>query len=110
MLLSNYEMLLEIHTMEKCDFLKPIIHSQIILILYCIWIHSHGKQLWHFCTFIIIIIITIFLCTFEIEAITYRKEFALRGSNTVPLRVDSILGGHPGSKNQIESHRSCSSL
>ena len=24
------EMLPEIHTMEKCDFLKPIIHSQII--------------------------------------------------------------------------------
>ena len=24
------EMLPEIHTMEKCDFLKPVIHSQII--------------------------------------------------------------------------------
>ena len=24
------EMLPEIHTLEKCDFLKPIIHSQII--------------------------------------------------------------------------------
>ena len=24
------EMLLDIHTMEKCDFLKPIVHSQMI--------------------------------------------------------------------------------
>ena len=34
MLLLNYrirEMLLEVHSIEKSDFLKPIIHSQIIL-------------------------------------------------------------------------------
>ena len=30
MLLLNYEMLPEIHTMEKCDSLRPIVHSQII--------------------------------------------------------------------------------
>ena len=29
MLPLNYEMLPETHTMEKCDFLKPIIHSKI---------------------------------------------------------------------------------
>ena len=33
--LSNYsEMLPEIHTMEKCDFLKPLSHSQLNSLFY----------------------------------------------------------------------------
>ena len=41
MLLSNYEMLTEIHTMEKCDF-SQIYNFSNNLILCCVWIHHHG--------------------------------------------------------------------
>ena len=40
------EMLLEIHTREKCYFVKPMIHSQIIYIVFlcfvCEWVIVHS--------------------------------------------------------------------